>query len=454
VIGIRDNSILTVPPLVLPEAGGWYIDPVFRTPIQRVTGPAHGSQCVHVYSKVPVLNADRTRLMLLCDWKPTVFSIDGDLATKLESSIPSYQGAPPRVYPESWRWDPTNRDVGYVLEASLPDAAPADRKQRLLRVNVQNQQVVEYRRFSDVLPGYEIEDMDRSESGVFVLRALPPGSSSLEVYVWDSGVSIQAPVHKCPLFSTDVVHSASISRCGQWVEVVLADGVQVYWRWAVVGETIDIEPDDASETSIGNHTFLGRLGLVSGRRGRNAIVSRHFDSFFRTRELIRFAKPDATDNWAISHHVSAVGPCESSVLVSTYVHSGLGAIGDGWGANELIEVAADGSWFRRLAHTRSAGLAGSLTAAGDFIKGYWSQPRAVADGDLFIWTSDLGGSDRTDVLLMRRSKDDAALALEDGLAEAAADIENLQDELTAREQERNSLAVKVAAARAALEGGS
>jgi len=110
------------------------------------------------------------------------------------------------------------------------------------------------------------------------------------------------------------------------------------------------------------------------------------------RNIVHYRLKDGNRNWSIADHVSLRADAETFVVASTYAGDGSYSAFE----DEIYLAYTDGSGFVRLAHTRST------EANPDRAKRYWAQPRATVDraGRWVVWTSDLGSTSRTDVLML------------------------------------------------------
>src|SRR5262249_49643491 len=111
------------------------------------------------------------------------------------------------------------------------------------------------------------------------------------------------------------------------------------------------------------------------------------------RNIVQYKRTNGKLNWSIADHFSMRSDAEKFVVGSTYA-------GDHtWGAfeDEIYIAYLNGSGFVRLGHTYSA------EASSDSGWRYYAQPRAVVDrqGRYVVFTSDLGSSKRTDVMILK-----------------------------------------------------
>jgi len=380
--GIRDYSPQKAVEISFPKAGCSYYDPVFGNKVYRVTDENHGTQCVHYYYWSPVFNCDETKMLIFRDWNPWIFNFN-DGEAKPAFSLCDVDGAP-RMNAMSAQWTKANPDVLFTL----------DDGNVIYRIDVTAGQATQYRSFQAELPGYKLDELNMADSGLwYSFRGTGPNGEEVAC-VWDRQTD---GIRTFPKPIQSGVHSTQISRDGQWLTVYGSYPVAetAFWRWAD-GHIEWIYDTDRTPHGNVNHIYDGRSVIVGGYAPTNGICTRRWEDFNTVTQIFPFTKPDGTDNWSMAHHVVARGPYESSVICSTYG-------GDGnAGTNEIIEIPTNGSSFRRLAHTYSAGKDGNYT--GD---NYWRQPRANVSpsGRWAVWTSDLGQEDRTDVLCMELPPD-------------------------------------------------
>lgn len=439
-IGIRDYSPITAPDPVLPPAGKTFQDQATGAVVTRITDTSFGQLCVHGYSLWDPFNADESMMLLFLDWDPSLFFRSANGWSHVQSLTALASAATPRrkLNAISAQWDPTDRNILYLIEAT-PRGLIGE--QRVLSFDVRASRFLELRRFSSELPGAEVDELNMSASGhvCSFLAKWPDGK--VAACVWDRW---RDKLLTFPFEMPTPIHSTSISRCGQWLHVTASNPTPdlAFWRWAdgANGLIVPVLDADKSDRGLLQHLYPGRLWLAAGRASDNSVVVRRWEEMgiagAEVRELFRFRKPDGTTpNWC-GYHTALRGEAETSVIVSSY--GTVGAPGPGIG--EVIEAGTDGTWFRRLARTGSAG------------KTYWGQPRASVSkcGRYCVWTSDNGGSERTDVYLMELPLAEEALAADELFAMTQVELRHVSEERDAARAAGDDLRRRMAAGIAAL----
>ncbi len=382
-VGLRDHSSHPPPAVSLPVAGETYTDPVFGTRILRVTDERDGQRCVHAYSTWEAMNLDSTRLLLSCDGEGRLYRFDGDRVVA-DGSLAGDDG--PDVDFEGASWSHHEAHVIHALDG-----------RRLWRLDVSRRGMAGAtvtQDFEGLFP-YPFRLAQLSMSGddrVFTFHSRDPQTGAkLDVAVFDVTTGATR------VFPRDgwAIDESRIDKTGRWV-MVSGAGLRAGFRmWDLQTGAITVFAHDDPDARAGGHADLGRSLFVNGDGWETGLVVRAYGAQHGAggiQNIVRYLRPDGKLNWSIADHASLRSDAESFVVGSTYG-------GDGtWGAfeDEIYLAYTDGSGFVRLAHTRSDEVAADRGAR------YWAQPRAVVDraGRHIVFTSDLGSSARTDVLLL------------------------------------------------------
>lgn len=443
---IRDTSSHPPPELAFPAAGGTYDDPAFGCRVRRLTDERDSAGInSHGYSYYSPWSCDCRYLILGINGTPWLYSFDtvtGE-ATKLR---PLFQGATDFKDADiEWTsifWDRLNPTVCYAVERGDTTG-----RARIWRINVAMtgaRQFSQLRRFTTEQPGCSIWQHSSSESGKVWAFHTKHTDGTVTANVWD--VFNPPPDEKGNLRGTVLtyngpapatVNECQISPCGNVLRVCFNDESTALWYWRE-GRTVVIPKDDLY-VGIVEHIDWTREWMVSGRKLDNAVVLR------RLEDPLGLIRTILSLGWKNAHHAVLH---RDFAIVSTYV-------GDRtWAAFEceIIQVFFDGR-FRRLAHTLSLGVGGSLTEVGAYSPGaaYWHQPRAAVspDGRWVIWTTDGMGTGRTDVFCVAVPPADGILAVEDQILAIEAEVEELHKEADGLTAGLMSATNDLAAARAA-----
>jgi hypothetical protein len=182
----------------------------------------------------------------------------------------------------------------------------------------------------------------------------------------------------------------AVNKAGTVAQVRYADNTTVMWTFRS-GATTTLDPTKAAD-DVGGHYDLGLDYIVNSDQYTAGVAERTYSALRPAVNVLKYLRPDGTQNWTIADHLSLRADDERTFVGSTYA-------GDGsWGAfeKEIYLAYTDGHGFVRLAHTLSAGQ------ESDSGWRYWAQPRAVVsrDGHFVVYTSDLGSSARMDVMIL------------------------------------------------------
>lgn len=406
-LGSRSLEPLNTAYSTLPAAGETYLDR-YGTTVTRVTDEASGTLCTHYLPWGEVFNSDETLMLIFRDWFAWVYRlVDGvfkpykrlnDLTSKKLNSM-------------SACWSTSVPSVLYILEKA-PTGQP--RTQNLLEMNVETGAVKVLRNFSAEFSGTDLDELSMSEDGKkFGLRAVY-SDGIVYPFAWD--------VLSDKVRSKEAgrnIHSVAISRDGQWLQVVTSYP-QATWNFWRIGtdEYVSLLEGNSSNTGILEHPFMGRLGLSCGLASDNSVVIRRWESLSSAYQAL-LPLP-----WEAAYHISGrkIRGAEASLIVSTYGKAGKP------GVNMIIEVFFDGT-FRVLADTRSS--------VDSFLDPYyWWQPRASVSrsGKYVVWTSGLGSSSRTDVLMMTLPPTDDVLAEKDKVSDREDWLQDARDVIANQER--------------------
>jgi hypothetical protein len=143
-----------------------------------------------------------------------------------------------------------------------------------------------------------------------------------------------------------------------------------------------------SMDDVAGHFDIGQYVIANGGGWHAGAVTRTFTDLRPPDWLVKYLRVDGTQNWTLCDHLSLRVLNEVFVVGSTY-------LGDGTHQpfeDEVYIAYLDGHGFVRLAHTRSMNNVF-----------YYSQPRATVDmkGRYIVFTSDLGQTNRTDVMIVK-----------------------------------------------------
>jgi hypothetical protein len=333
--------------LAFPRAGGTFTDPETHASIIRVTDEKNGAHCVHAYSTWSPLNADDTRLLIACDDVPLLYRVDGE-------RIAFDRPLDARVQFEGAIWSRSDPDLLYALEAH--------RGTRLVAVDVARRKQRVLHDFAGELPaGAYPAQLDASDDARVFTFHDRDASGKHDAWVWDG-----ARLRRFPRPDDKRVDETRIDPRGTRLLVSFTDGSRAFW---------DLATGAVTSFMMSGHYDLGD-GFLIGDDGVNDGVMLVRDGSDPV-DLVRW------DAWTVADHVS--------------VRRGLAVVSTYGSRADLLLVPLDGTPARLLAHTYSTG------AEADAGWRYFAQPRAAIDqlGRWVVWTSDLGSSDRLDVLMLR-----------------------------------------------------
>jgi hypothetical protein len=374
---IVDSTVRAQPKVVLPPKGGTYTDPTFGTTILRVTDATDGrSGSYHAYTYWPVFNAGSTRFQINKGGQPTLYAFD-PATLKMSQTGPLFGGATCNW--EDAIWSHTDPDVIYCHTVT---------PKRLYSYNVtQPGQLTLIHDFEADLPAasdarmWQMLDDGADDVFTFHTRDAANATHHAVVYVRSTG-AVQTRD-----YTGQGMDETNVDRSGRWI-VVWVGG-----RWDVWDLTTGVvAPVQQNPVERGGlcHQAAGTDLYAGGDCWQSGYLARPLDDPLGWTHLATFFRVDGTLDWGFVTHASLNQPDErwfaSSIFDSTRRES---AVWDPY-EQEIVAVAVDGSWVRRLAHHHS--IVGN---------DYWSEPRASVsyDGRFVTFTSNFDGK-RKDVFVL------------------------------------------------------
>jgi len=377
--GITDYSSHKVPTITMPKKGGSYIDPVFGTKVIRVTDSSNGSICTHAYSYWPAFNHEDTRLLVMCDNLALLYKFDP--ATDTLTPDGTLQGADgPHVQMEGATWSYSSPDILFAIDQMGT---------RLWKMDVSRRGAAGYtllKDFKNWVPATAyIKALTTDVSGnVFSFYTADRATGTpLRGVVWVRNID---KVYLYPPVTNHVFNETKIDKTGTYQMLNFDDSTMALWdfrsnttQWFYYGN-----PND----DVNGHFDIGADFIANSGAWHSGAVTRTFSDLRPPAWLVKYLRTDGTQNWTICDHVSLRVLNEVFLVGSTY-------LGDNTHQpfeNEVYLAYLDGHGFVRLAHTRSVNNVF-----------YYSQPRATVDmkGRYIVFTSDLGQSNRTDVMIVK-----------------------------------------------------
>lgn len=378
-VRIPVNYLVAVP----PEAGQAFLDPVFGTPVRRISDARHQPNAgdtgnlgfiVNEYSTLSPFNRDNTRLLLQHQSYFALYDEQGRYQQDLPFEISSSSEP---------RWSRQDPDVLYYLAGNSLKSYHVGTG---LRSVVQT--FAEYARVSG-----------RGESDIcfdgdhFVLVG-----DDRDIFVYQLSSGTKGPVLDATGHPFDSVHIAP------------GDGVIVAWYQAGSGRFAGVELFDRDLrfqrqlAPVVGHLDVGRDG--DGQPvllWMNAADPQPPPDCQNAVVKIRLADGQRTCllslDWRLAVHVSAPDAGDW-IFVSTYAPGDPAPVPGAWPAlaGEILQVRLDGTQVRRLAHHRSRPF-----------NDYWYMPRAAVsrDGSRLVYSSNHGlpeilgwGGEYADVYLL------------------------------------------------------
>ena len=382
--GISDYSSHKPPAISLPAAGGSYIDPVFVTKIIRVTDGRYGTRCYHAYSYWPAFNIDETRLVLACDDVALLFRFDKYTDTVTPDGL--LQGTDgPHIQYEGAVWSPISADIIYAVDQT---------GLRLWRVDVGHRGAAGYSLMADFTPqlgtgvialGLTMSD----DANTFAFHTVSRSTGkAVDAVVW---VRNLGKVYIMPRLSGEALNECKIDKEAKVLMANFWSNNVLIWDFHT-GATTYLKMSVQAD-SIAGHFDLGADYIANSDGWNTGLVVRDYSSLRSPQNIVRYLRPNGTLNWSLCDHTSLREGIETFVVGSTYCGDNTYAAFE----KEVYLAFTDGHGFVRLAHTRSLGN------ETDDDGRYRAQPRATIDhrGHYIVYTSDLGSSTRTDVMILK-----------------------------------------------------
>jgi hypothetical protein len=380
--GVTDYSSRKPASITLPAAGGKYVDPAFGSTIIRVTDSRDGTLCTHAYSYWAAFNWNNTRIMVACDDVVRIYRFNAtyDKLTP-DGTLTGSDGYP--VQFEGATWSTTASATVYALDK---------RGSRLWKLNLLYRGLAGYtllKDFSSKLPGVTVSQLHVSDNAdVYTFHTKDSNGVRKDAVVW---VKSSNRTYVFPRPSTWVVNETNLSKDGKTAMINWQNGAVTIWNYAA-GTYKNYLLSDLT-ANVSGHFDMGADHIVNSDGVRTGLVVRPPDGVGLPANIVQYRRPGGGLNWSLADHVSIRSFAEEWAVGSTYA-------GDKtWGAfeDEIYMARTDGAGFVRLAHSRSAEV------NPDRARRYYAQPRAVSDrqGRYIVFTSDLGSTSRTDVMLLK-----------------------------------------------------
>ncbi len=353
----------------LPKAGGSYSDPVFGSPILRLTDESDGKNCTVSYSYWPSFNRDNTRLIALCDSKAVLFRFD-PLNFRLLGKEPLFaDSSSVALFDEDLIWSGASENLLYG-HAGL----------KLWAYDVRAKEFKLVRDFNAELRSGLLWQMSKSaDDNVFAFTKRDAAYRNVGYMVWRRDQN--RIVKNETLANLDEVQ---LDKSGRFLlvkaNIEAGRDAQIVWLESDKTQSLtDKEPDYSP-----GHSDNGAGVIIGYDNDGNRVLKRSFD---RPREFISLLSLE--NDWSQAMHISMLAEDETWALISTYSTS---TAGNGAFHDEILQVKTDGSGaIRRLAHHRSR--------YGE----YYDSPRAniSRDGKFIAYTSNWEGSGRRDVFILK-----------------------------------------------------
>ena len=360
-------------PPALPPRGGKFRDPTFGTEVMRVTDERDGTHLGTYYSYWPTFNKDNTRL-LVGNYSGAAFIRKFDPAGFVlgeKENIPPIPGVGNPVF-EGATWSGTDPDVLFLTANASIYAYHTDTRRYELLADISPQMPNEYikqpsfsldgnrvgftrKRFSDYAEtGYAVYDIARKS---LILSDAADRAGLDEVTISQSGRYLLAKRGNAPVPSG--------------VESVVYD----------LDAQTQVPLIDDSDAAPG-HGDAGLDSYVGYDNFGNRVTWRSLSNPKKFRTLLQFTE------WGHGFgHASLRAVDERWVLISFFGTTEPGPL-----RNEILQLATDGSGrVRRLLHHHSV------------YRSYYDSARANIsfDGQFVAFTSNWGGSARTDLFVAR-----------------------------------------------------
>jgi hypothetical protein len=329
VAAVTDSGKYTEPALpALPAGGGRFADPVFGTPLMRLTDSSDGSDCRVEYSYWSTFNADSTRVKVLC-------VVGGVNRTKIWTFDPATftRGAALPMLPMSLQSsDP-------IWSYSDPAVIYGHSQSHLLEAyNVTTQATTTVKNFASVAPpGGQLQQMSISANeDRFAFHLTNSSNATTGYVVWQR--STNALLLNQAETNLDEVQ---IDKSGRYLTVVYKTGNGRIWDLQTM-TSIDVTwgVDGFFHHDSGTSTFLSYTGTTSGI-GYRSLASPHtvvpLLTLNTANKTAHFSMRANNERWALVSHYNDNGSSVASPF-----------------ENEIFQVATDGSsQVRRIVHHRS-----------------------------------------------------------------------------------------------------
>ena len=374
-IGI-DEAVLPEPSVTLPAAGGSFIDPTFGTEIIRVTDENDGPFAQHAYSYWPVFNADNTRFHIDVAGEARLYDFD-PVAGTVSLVGPLFLGTPCRWEDSSW----SHSDPDLLFCHSL--------NRRLYAYDVTTLGADGLTLIKDFDPdldgGTEVklqQMLVSKDDDLFTFHTRDASHKAIAYRHSDGRVWVR----EHPGMFVDETH---VDGSGRWI-VILVDG---RWDvWDLSTDTVVTVHQDEVERGGLCHQAAGSNLYVGGDCWETGFLRRTLDRPLEPEHIVSFETASGEPEWDFDVHISINHADERWFVSSLYTPAGADP-GD-WSPweQEIVAVAVDGSWVRRLAHHHSVFPP----------DGYYASPRVSTsyDGRWAAFTSNFDNG-RRDVYLMR-----------------------------------------------------
>jgi hypothetical protein len=404
--GIKtDRRIYRKPPLpALPRAGGTFRDPVFGTEIMRVTDesecPAPG--CGTYYPHWPTFNVDNTRLLVRQGESGNAFVKTFDAAN---FSVGAGHTQLPIEYPRgftlSWEssiWSHTDPDVIYTFSNDFKGGM------RLYAYNVASKSFKLVKDFGSISRGPDfLHQMNMSaDDDVFSWSHMRVGRDGVPLAYLVYRRSTDKILFDVP--NTMDFNEVHVDKTGHWLNIPLnesqPDGDSMEFLNLDTGEVTKIL-DGAPDFRPG-HGDLGTNSIVGFDNDTDGITWRHMSTPHVFRRVFWFrtglGANGGVEDWTQDFHGTMLADNEDWLTVGTYTALEVKLPSTGIFADEIFQVALDGSQrIRRICHTRCS-IDNKGAAAS-----YWAMPKPTIsrDGRFIAYTSNWEKSGRYDLFIAK-----------------------------------------------------
>ncbi len=375
---LSDMNIHPMPtaPPSLSAAGSIATDPIFGTPILRVTDSSDSpSYCMNDYSNEPPLNSNNTKLRAICNVGYKRFKVwDFNAATMTRSNGRIQANPPPGLREYEAQWSRTSPNKFYAVglkalyEITIPDGTNTTWTNTLIRD------------FGADVVGSYITQMSVSDNDdVFAFHYVNHGVSTGYIAYKRSTDTILLNVS-----NEGTINEVEIDKSGRYLVSLKNNGDLHVWdlHEAPIRTTV-------TSTLFFNHRAMGNGVVASGCNTRRLCMRN-----LATPNSVSFLLPANSWSYATQQdHFAMPGGSDAWVVGSRYSFTG-GPVRQPFD-NEIVLIATDGSnQVRRIAHHWS------IVINND----YDATPRASVshDGNFMAFTSNWGKPNgRLDLYLVR-----------------------------------------------------